>query len=513
MGNPTRWNEILGALSLATDLGAGVADEAALRTCVIATALAERMGLGAAQRRDVYYTAVLRYLGCSGYAHEEARIGAGDDHHYLSTFEDLDPTELPALLGRAVTRLARHAPLAERVRSVGLLLSDPKAYASMADAHCAQAVSLAAAFGLGPGVQAALGEIYERWDGRGAPHRRAGDRLSLTARVLHVACVVEVLHRVAGPRAAVDAVRARLGRALDPAVADAFLSGAAEVLARVEPPSVWDDYLASEPTPGLALDPAQLDDAALSFARYVDLKCPFTLGHSTGVASLGAAAAGELGLGAEAVTRLRRAGWLHDLGRVSVPNGVWEKPGALNAPERDRVEGHARHGERILARSPALADVAALVGRHHERVDGSGYPRGAQGGALDAAAKVLAAADVMQALGSERPWRPAHPADEVARRMREEVTAGRLDAEAVRAVMRAGGLRDDRVRAAYPMGLSEREVEVLRLLARGMTNPAIGRKLFISPRTVQQHVRNLYAKAGVSTRAAAALFATTHDLT
>jgi putative nucleotidyltransferase with HDIG domain len=373
-------------------------------------------------------------------------------------------------------------------------------------------VGLARAFGLGDGVAAALGEIYERWDGRGAPHHRKGDGISLAARVVHVAGVVEVLHRVAGPRAAVDAVRARIGRALDPAVSDAFLSSAAEVLARVESPSVWDDYLGCEPEPGLSLDPAQLDDAALSFARYVDLKCPFTLGHSTGVAALAAAAAGELGLDADACARLRRAGWLHDLGRVSVPNGIWEKPGALNASERDRVEQHARHGERILSRCPALADIAAVVGRHHERVDGSGYPRGVGGAAMDASARVLAAADVMQAVGAERPWRAARSPSEVAQVMRDEVAAGRLDAEAVRAVMRAAGMRDPRVRAALPMGLSEREVEVLRLLARGMTNPAIGRRLFISPRTVQQHVRNLYAKAGVSTRAAAALFATTHDL-
>jgi ATP/maltotriose-dependent transcriptional regulator MalT len=209
---------------------------------------------------------------------------------------------------------------------------------------------------------------------------------------------------------------------------------------------------------------------------------------------------------------VRVAALLHDIGRVSVPNGIWDKPGPLNSAERERVRMHAYQGERILAQSPLLAPYAALAGRHHERLDGSGYHRGLPASALSPEARLLAAADVFHALTEERPHRPRFDPATAAALVGEEARAGRLDRASVEAVLAAAGQAFARGRGDWPAQLSEREVEVLCLVARGLSNKEIGARLFISAKTVQHHVAHVYEKTGVATRAAAALFAVEHQL-
>jgi putative nucleotidyltransferase with HDIG domain len=507
-----RLAELLGALSRVTDLGAGVPPEAALRTTVLAAHLGRALRLGPEALRDVYYTALLRYLGCSGYAHETAWVGGGDDLAFLRAFEAVDPTDLGGVAATALRDLARDAPLAARARAIARLLADPRAPKKLAEAHCAQATALAAAIGARRGVVAALGEIYERFDGRGQPAGRRGRELSEPARVLHVALAAEIHLRRGGPAEAVKVVRAGRGRAFDPDIAEAFLETAPVAIARVTGASSWEAFLEAEPAPFAELPPGRVGDVALAFARYVDLKSPFTLGHSVGVARVAEAAARAAGLGDGDAEALRIAALLHDLGRAAIPNGVWDKPGALGAMERERVQEHAQHGERVLARGGPLAPYAALVGQHHERLDGGGYHRGLGAQGISFPARLLAACDVWHALGEERAHRPAHARDAAIRALRDEAARGRLDAKAVAAVLDAVDAKPARVRASWPAGLSDREVEVLRLVAMGKSNREIGAALFISPRTAKVHVEHIYAKIGASTRAAAALFAATHDL-
>jgi putative nucleotidyltransferase with HDIG domain len=279
-------------------------------------------------------------------------------------------------------------------------------------------------------------------------------------------------------------------------------------LAVVAAPSVWEPFLAAEPEPFTTIDPARIGQVAEAFAHFVDVKSPFTLGHSTGVARLASAAAEALGLAAE---EIRIAALLHDLGRVSVPNGIWDKPGPLNPAERERVRRHAYETERILSHTPLLARHAEVAGLHHERPDGSGYHRGVS--KTPKAARVLAAADAYQAMTEERAYRRARPPGEAAKVLADEARAGRHDREAVEAVLAVAGQRTaGRLRGAWPAGLSEREVEVLRLLARGLSNKEIGARLFISARTVQHHVAHVYGKTGIATRAAAAVYAVENDL-
>ena len=266
-------------------------------------------------------------------------------------------------------------------------------------------------------------------------------------------------------------------------------------------------------SPVIEIDATGLTDVAAAFGDLADLKTPWTHGHSAGVAKLAAAAAESLRLDARSASRLHLSALLADLGRVAISNAIWEKPGPLTAAEWEQARMHSYHSERILATSEALEPMARVAGMHHERLDGSGYYRGCGTRDLSPAVRILAAADAFHAMTQDRPHRPALEAEQAAAELQEEVRAGRLDGDAVSAVLEAAGAtrprRRDNVR---PGGLSEREVEVARLVAAGCSNPEIAERLVISRRTAEHHVQHIYAKVGVASRAGLALFAHEHDL-
>jgi HD-GYP domain-containing protein (c-di-GMP phosphodiesterase class II) len=277
-------------------------------------------------------------------------------------------------------------------------------------------------------------------------------------------------------------------------------------------PSAWQAALAAEPGLPGQLGDAEIDDAARTIGEFADLKGRLVRGHSAAVARLAEEAGRRAGLGAGEVTELRRAGHLHDVGRVGVTAAIWDKAGPLTDAERERVRLHAYYTERVLARAPALAGVAALAAADHERLDGSGYHRRIPAAAIGPAARILAAADVLAAMTEDRPHRPALPLDRAADELSREAAAGRLDPDAAAAVMAAAGLSRTPSRRERPAGLSEREVEVLRLVARGLTNKEVAAALEISPRTAGHHLEHVFEKVGVTTRAAATLFAMQNDL-
>jgi HD-GYP domain-containing protein (c-di-GMP phosphodiesterase class II)/DNA-binding CsgD family transcriptional regulator len=506
--------ELLGALSLATDLAAGIPLETSLRTCVLATRIARLAGVTRRDELDeVRRTTLLRHLGCTAFAHEAARLG-GDDHDLLNAFAGVDRTRRTAVVGRAVTQLARDAPLERRLAAMARVMTSPGAGAALVSAQCTQAVALAGDLALPDGVTSALGQIYERHDGRGEPHGLTGDALRPAAQILHLAELVEVHHRISGISgmsggssgrdAAVAEVRRRRGKHLSPLFADAFLAEHARLWPILEAASVWELYLEDEPGgAGQAID---LDRVAAAFARFADLKSPHMLGHSTGVAALVETACDDR----EARPRARLAALLHDLGTVSVPNQIWDKPGPLNAMEWERVRLHGYYTQRILAQTPLLADVAAIAGAHHERLDASGYHRGATAAMLDRPARLLAAADAYHAMREARAHRPALTAAAAADALAADARDGRLCPRAIDAVLGAAGL--PRPERSLPAGLTPREVEVLIHLARGSTNKQIATALGIAVRTANHHIENIYAKLDVTTRAAAAVFAVRHDL-
>ncbi|MGH9117972.1 MAG: HD domain-containing phosphohydrolase, partial [Acidimicrobiales bacterium] len=316
----------------------------------------------------------------------------------------------------------------------------------------------------------------------------------------------ELWARRAGWATAAEVLAHRRGRAHDPAVVDALTADGDAWLAGMgnDPCAA---VLAAEPAPRLTIGEGRIDGALGAVADFADLKSPFFLGHSTGVAALAAAAAGMAGLSDDETTTLRRAGLVHDVGRVGVPAAIWDRPGPLSADQWERVRLHSYLGERVLARCDLLAPYAELVARHHERSDGSGYHRGLVGDQLSLGARLLAAADTYHAMTEDRPHRPAQTPSSAASQLLGEVDAGRLGRVEVDAVLAAAGQATRPPRIARPAGLTEREVDVLRLIARGHANKQVAATLGISVKTVGHHVEHIYAKAGVTTRAGATLFA------
>ena len=267
----------------------------------------------------------------------------------------------------------------------------------------------------------------------------------------------------------------------------------------------------AEPALTVVLSGAGVDRALRAIAEFVDLKSPYMLGHSTAVAELAAAAGRHLDLGDDEVTTLHRAGLVHEFGRLGVSNSIWDKPGPLGAGEWERVRLHPYYAERMLQQSDALAPLARIVVQQRERLDGSGYPRGLPGSAISPLARILGAADAYQAMREERPHRPALDPDDAAAELRRSVRAGHLDGDAVDAVLTAAGHRVPR-RQEGPAGLTAREVEVLKLLALGLSNKQIAARLVISPKTAGNHIEHIYSKIGANSRAAAGLFAMQHGL-
>jgi HD-GYP domain-containing protein (c-di-GMP phosphodiesterase class II) len=408
--------------------------------------------------------------------------------------------------------LAPQAGLVHRLRAAGVAVARARSItAGYSRANCEVAALTARRLGLGQGVERSLSAVFEQVDGKGAPQGLSSDQIPLPARVAQVAVYAALFDRINGPQLAAATIRRRAGRALDAEVAAAFCRVAPELLEELRAEDAVPAAVAAEPAPAVALPQPDVDEVCRAFGEAVDLKTPYLHGHSVGVARLARAGAERMGLPADQAGAVFRAGLLHDLGRAAVPNGVWEKPGRLSTAEWERVRLHAYHSERIVKACPALASLAPAAGMHHERLDGTGYHREARAASIPMNARLLAASDVFQAMTQERPHRASRAPEDAARALTREAEAGRLDADAVAAVRAAAGhaLRGRRPR---PGGLTDRQLEVLRLVARGLSNRQIAARLVVSPRTAERHVQDIYARIGVSTRAGAALYGMQHDL-
>jgi HD-GYP domain-containing protein (c-di-GMP phosphodiesterase class II) len=512
MTAPSRLADLLASMSLLSDLGFALPPEESMRSCLIATSLARRMGLAEGTVADVYYTALLQHAGCTGFAHETA-IVYGDELAINAAAARTDTTDVADMVNtflRAATR--GKGPVAWTRATLYTLVRGSSFGRRYATARCEVGRETARRLGLGEGVRRGLHEVAEAWAGGDGALALAGEDIAPAGRLAALAATAARFDEIGGPEAAVEAVRRRAGRELDPSMAAAFVARAAEILAESRDGDPRDGILAAEPTPVRTVASSDLPAVAEAIGDLADLKTTFTLGHSGGVAALATAAAVRHELDVAAVERVRLAGLLHDIGRVGISNAIWEQPRRLTSAEWEQVRLHPYHSERMLARSDALRPVAAIAGMHHERQDGSGYHRGSPGREVPMEARILAASDAFQAMTQVRPHRAALSLDEAAAALRAEAAAGRLDPDAVASVVAAAGVEGIRGRPSRPSGLSDREVEVLRLVAAGLTNRQIADRLIVSPRTAEHHVQHIYAKIGASSRAAAALFAMEHGL-
>jgi HD-GYP domain-containing protein (c-di-GMP phosphodiesterase class II) len=505
-----RLAELVAALSLGIDLGFSQPMEHVLRQCLIALRLADRRDLSEQERVAVYYTALLINVGCHTDAHEQAKW-FGDDLSLKATKYDHEMRSLRGALS-GLRLIGAGQPLLQRARViVEFAVSGHREVDAMISHHAEMSRSLAADLELPAVVLDALAAAYELWDGHGWPGALAGEAIPLAARIAQLSEFAEVAHRTGGPAAVRELARRRAGRQFDPGLAALLREDADAIVAGLDDVATWDAVIDAEPALALVLSGERIDAALLAVADFVDLKTPYALGHARAVADLAAGAAERLGLPAEDARTLRRAALVHDLGRLGVSNAVWDKPAPLGPGEWERVRFQPYLTERMLSQSASLAPLAAIVVQHRERLDGSGYPRGLPGAAISLPARILGAADAYQAMSEPRPYRPPHAPVAAAHRLRAEVRAGRLDADAVEGVLGAAGHRVPRRREG-PEGLTAREIEVLRLLARGLSNREIAERLVISPKTVGNHVEHIYAKIGASTRATASLFALRHGL-
>ena len=294
---------------------------------------------------------------------------------------------------------------------------------------------------------------------------------------------------------------------------EVLIANADELLGQTRVGDPRERVLEVEPEPVVETDFTDLTELARAFGDLADMKMPWTHGHSGGVAKLACAAAKSLKLDAQTSSRLEISALLADLGKVAVSNAIWEKPGPLTGAEWEQVRMHSYHSERILAQSDALAPMARAAGMHHERLDGSGYYRASSANEIPPPVRILAAADAFHAMTQPRPHRAALSGEEAAAELQRDVRAGRIDRDAATAVIEAAGGSPPKKRANLrPGGLSEREVEVARLVAAGLSNAQIAEQLVISRRTAEHHVQNIYSKVGVASRVGLAFFAHEHDL-
>jgi HD-GYP domain-containing protein (c-di-GMP phosphodiesterase class II) len=510
-GDEVRTAEVIAALSLPTDLFLGVPLEHGLHSTLVAMGICDKMGVDAETAQQAYYLCLLFYVGCTATVDISTRI-----------FDDVDGITKYATPSRFASRAGWTAGVIRAiappggtptVRALQFARGFPRAlraFPTVVAASCEVARMLTDRLGLPPAVSSLFAYEGERWDGRGEPGAVGGDAIPLPVRIAHVARDAVFQSMLGDVEFVGQVIRRRSGGAFDPEIAAVLAEDVAGSLALDPGEPVWEATLASEPRPWLTLRGEAIDEALGAMGAFSDLISPYVVGHSAGVAELVEAAARRTQADPAEIVRLRRAALVHDLGRVAVPVGVWDEESTLTADAWEQVRLHAYHTERFLTRSPFLAGLAHLAGHHHERLDGSGYHRGATAAALGASERLLAAADAYHAMTEPRSHRPALSPDDAAAALTAEAREGRLGADAVTAVLGAAGQRIPRLER--PAGLSERETQVVKLLARGRQTKQVARELGISRKTADRHIQNAYRKMGVSTRAGAALFAMSHGL-
>jgi HD domain len=373
LDTPLRLGELVATLALAQDNAFGQPLESQLRSCLLATWICDAAGFEEEERETAYWVALLRYVGCTGHAHEVATVFGDEIAIRAQTLvhDAANPTEVMRDVMAFAT--AGRAP-DERDEIVRMIHETAREWAVYNfSSGCEVADMLVQRLDFAPRVRDALRFTFERWNGNGYPAHARGEAIPPAMRVVHLSHDMEAIGRLFSPDHALDAARDRRDRTYDPALADLFVANGGAWLERLREIEPWDAVLAAEPEPHRMLAGASLDEALTVVADFIDLKSPYTGGHSRRCGDLAADAARLLGLAEEDITTLRRAALVHDFGTTVVPNSIWDKPAALTRSEFDRVELHPMLTEQMLRRSPALALLNSAACAHHEKCDGSGY--------------------------------------------------------------------------------------------------------------------------------------------
>jgi putative nucleotidyltransferase with HDIG domain len=419
-----RLSELIGSLSHALDLTEGQPKGHCVRACWIGSHVGTVLGLGAAELRELYYTLLLKDLGCSSNAARICELYLTDDLAFKRGYKTVGDG-LPEVLGFVFAHTGLRAGLAARLRAVvNILRNGKKITDDLIQTRCTRGAAIARRLRFGEAVAAGIASLDEHWNGSGRPVGLAGQAIPLNARIALLAQVVDVFHTLGGRDAALREARRRSGSWFDPALVHALGHAGRDgafwrTLASAD---VEDAVFAMEPGAGeVVVDDDYLDDIAAAFGEVVDSKSPYTSGHSERVAQIADALAGRLGVAAARRRWLRRGALLHDVGKLGVSNAILDKPGPLDDEEWACMRQHAAHTEAILARIGAFAELARVAGAHHERLDGTGYPRGLAGDAVALETRIITTADVFDAISADRPYRAAVPIPQTLATMRASI--------------------------------------------------------------------------------------------
>jgi HD-GYP domain-containing protein (c-di-GMP phosphodiesterase class II) len=417
-------SELIGALSYALDITEGQPAGHCVRCCWIGVHIGRAAGLPEDQLWELYYTLLLKDLGCSSNAARICELYLTDDLQFKRDFKTVGDS-LPQVLSFVLSHTGLKAGLAERFRSVmGILRDGPSIAQELIATRCQRGAEIARLLRFSDGVAAGIYSLDEHFNGQGKPARLAGEAIPVFARIALLAQVIDVFHTSSGRDSALAEVRARTGTWFDPRLVRAFdeVAAAPDFWRMLSSPDIDQAVFALEPAGGeVALDDDYLDDIATAFGQVVDAKSPYTSGHSARVALYTDMIAEALGLSPQRRRWLKRGALLHDVGKLGVSNSVLDKAGSLDRAEWDAVRMHAAYTETILGRIHAFSELAAIAGAHHERLDGTGYPRGLSGSAINLETRIITTADIFDAITAERPYRGAIPVPQALEMMEKTV--------------------------------------------------------------------------------------------
>lgn len=512
--SPIRLAEVLAALSLATDLGTGKPMGHAMRACYLGMQIAGEMQLPEVQQVELYYGYLLMHSGCTALA---LRIPPAFQDDELAAIGDItlrDESNLMDMLDFMRKNVSPEAPTFRRIlNAIDLLLHTRNDDSSRG--VCEVAVQVAQRLRMPPGVQEALQYYLERWDGKG-PYNKAGNQIPLNARLLHTALKFEACFTVHGRSQAESMLVEQRGRIFDPQVVDIFLEVVQNqnLWETLEKQDLADLVLALEPdSPYRHMNEAKLEVVALAVADFVDLKTSAGVGHSRETARIAEGIARRMGLLTSEITTIRRAALVHDLGQVALPSRILLHQDQLSEADLEKLRLHPYYTERILSRVPALSEIASIAGKHHERLDGSGYYRGLSGSEIPLEACILALADEFQERLRTYPGKLDPASKDILKALQPEV-GRQFSPVCFNALAQELGTEapEPPRRREWPAGLTNREIEVLQVLATGASNRQIAQELVVSEKTVAHHLEHIYNKIGISSRAAAVFFAMENDL-
>jgi putative nucleotidyltransferase with HDIG domain len=432
-----RLSDVISALSVALDLTEGQPMGHAIRSCLIGMRIADELQLPPEQRSDLYYALLLKDSGCSSNAARLFQIMGADELTAKREikFEDWTKASISGL--RYLLRnVLPGAPLPRRLwRIFQIALQQRVNNADLIGTRCERGAQIARQIGLSEATAKAIHSLDEHWNGGGYPESLRGEEIPILARILNVSQTAEVFAHRSGPGAAVKAVAERSGRWFDPEIVRVVqsLDQDKDLWERVQSPNAREHVLSMEPGVALAASPERIDSICQAFAQVIDAKSPYTFHHSVGVAEAASAIAEQMCLAPPSCTLVRRAALLHDIGKLSVSNAILEKPDKLTAEEWAIMRMHPAYTRTILANIRGFDQLAYVAGAHHERLDGTGYPEGLRAESMSIPARIIAVADVYQALTEKRPYRESLPLDVVFTMMDRDIPH-RLDPECLRAL-------------------------------------------------------------------------------